>query len=166
MARFTIPRAAWTTRPRGGALQNPSSPILFVHYSTSAGKGLTTWGKQRDAIRAIRDYHVDVNGWDDIGYSFILTQPAGKARQARIWRGRGRHRVPASQYGHNTGNVSVCVITDGKERISPLTVAAIAKLARKVNARDVQGHRDVNATACPGERLYDVLPRVRKLAGL
>lgn len=166
MARFTIPRAAWTTRPRGGTKQDPKAPILFVHYSTTPGRGLTTWQKQVQSIRAIRDYHVDVNGWDDIGYSFVVTQPAGHVNKARIWRGRGAHRVPASQYGHNTGNLSVCVLTDGKEPVNAKTVQAIAALAKRINARDIQGHRDVNATACPGDRLYDQLPRIRRLAGL
>jgi hypothetical protein len=109
---------------------------------------------------------VDVNGWLDIGYSFVLTQPAGRVRDARIWRGRGRHRVPASQQGFNTGNLSVCVIANDKEEIREKTVLAIAALAKRLNARDIQGHRDVNATSCPGERLAAHLPRIRKLAGL
>jgi hypothetical protein len=166
VARLTIPRAAWTTRPRGGDSQHPISPILFVHYSASPGAGLDSWQKQAAAIRAIRDYHVDVNGWLDIGYSFVLTQPAGRVRDARIWRGRGRHRVPASQQGFNTGNLSVCVIANDKEEIREKTVLAIAALAKRLNARDIQGHRDVNATSCPGERLAAHLPRIRKLAGL
>jgi hypothetical protein len=164
--RWIIPRAAWTTSPRGGERQDPTAPILFVHYSTQTGRLLTTWAKQREAIRAIRNYHVEANGWADIGYSYLVTQPAGFNRKARTWVGRGRKRVPASQYGHNTGNLSVCVLTDGKEPIRAETVEAIARLARRVGARDVQGHRDVNATACPGDRLYTQLPRIRKLAGL
>jgi hypothetical protein len=163
---FTIPRRAWTLSSRGGDRQNPSAPILFVHYSGSPGKALDSWSRQAAAIRAIRDYHVDVRGWLDIGYSYVLTQPAGNIREARIWRGRGRHRVPASQEGYNTGNLSVCVITDGTEVIPEQTVRAIAKLARRVGARDVQGHRDVNATSCPGEKLAAHLPRIRALAGL
>ena len=166
MARRIIPRFAWTRAPRGGDRQDPVHPILYVHYSTTPGKPLDTWAKQTAALRAIRDYHVDVNGWQDVGYSFLVTQPSGKVRQARVWRGRGRGRVPASQYGHNSGNVSVCVITDGKEAISPDTIEAIGWLARRLKVRDVQGHRDVNATACPGDRLYDTLPRIRRLAGL
>jgi hypothetical protein len=163
---FIVPRAVWTGTDPGGDLQKPSSPILFVHYTASPGRGIDSRKKRIDAMRAFREHHVVGNGWSDIGYNFVLFQPTGKIKKARIWKGRGRYRVPAAQLDHNAGNLAVSVVTDGNEPISKETVKAIAKLARKINARAIEGHRDVNSTSCPGDRLYKKLPSIRKLAGL
>jgi hypothetical protein len=162
-----VPRVAWTTSRPGGEKQNPLNPVLFVHYSDSPSRSLDTFAEQRDAIKAIRDFHVNVRGWADIGYSFVLTQPWGTRRgKVRVWTGRGKHRIPASQIGHNYGNVSVCVIGNGHEPVAKRTVAAIAELAKSVNARDIKGHRDVNETDCPGDALYKLIPQMKRQAGL
>jgi hypothetical protein len=159
------PRITWTTTRAGGDRQNPINPILFVHYSDSPGVKLDSWSEQRDAVRAIRDYHVSSNGWADIGYNYVVTQPWANTA-TRTWTGRGRYRIPAAQQGANYGNLAVCVIANSEERIFDDTVRAIAKLAQRVGARKVMGHRDVNDTDCPGDALYAKLPRIRKLARL
>jgi hypothetical protein len=164
--RGVLPRLVWTRTLPGGDRQRPTGPVLFVHYSASAGLELDTGKKQRAALRSIRDYHTGVNGWSDIGYNFVVCQPAGKLHRARIYRGRGARRVPAAQLGHNTGNLAVCVIAAAGEPIATDTVLAVASLARRVRASAVKGHRDVNDTSCPGDGLYDALPTIRRLAGL
>lgn len=163
---FVVPRSVWTSTRPGGDPQNPSSPVLFIHYTDSPGRGLDSRPKRREAMRAFREHHVVGNGWSDIGYNFVLFQPSGKIKRARIWRGRGRYRVPAAQLGHNTGNLAISVVADGSEPISKETIKAIASLARAVNASDVRGHRDVNPTDCPGDKLYSKLSTIRKLAGI
>ena len=35
---------------------------------------------------------------------------------------------------------------------------------RKVRLPVIDGHRDTNDTACPGQHLYDALPRIRRRA--
>ena len=163
----SVPRIAWTTTKAGGDRQHPLNPILFVHYSDSPGRSLDTFAEQRDAIRAIRDYHVNTRGWSDIGYSYVLTQPWGtRAGKVRVWTGRGRYRIPAAQMGANYGNLAVCVIGNAHEPVAKRTVGAIADLAKRVGARDIKGHRDVNDTDCPGDRLYALIPQMKRLASL
>lgn len=162
-----VPRKAWTLTKPGGDIQHPIRPTLFVHYSDSSGRNISSFLEQRAVIQAIRNYHVESNGWLDIGYSYIITQPWGTRRgRVRVWTGRGRHRVPSAQLHFNQGNLAVCVIADQNDRIAHRTVLAIAELARKLNAREIRGHRDVNDTDCPGDALYAKLPEIRKLAGL
>lgn len=160
------PRSDWTSAPAGGDRQKPVAPILFVHYSDFAGEPLRTLASQRAAIRSMRDYHVKANGWDDIGYSFVIAQPWHRRGAARCWVARGADRVPASQQGYNRGNVSVCVLAGPGEFAMARTAGRIADLARHVNARKVLGHRDVNSTDCPGDALYARLPEIRRLARL
>lgn len=162
------PRREWTQKAidRRCTRQNEAHPDLYVHYSDSRGRPLKTKAKQVAAVDAIREYHVNGNGWYDIGYSYICAQPWGFYPKARIWRGRGKGYVPASQEGHNTGSVSVCIIADGHEPLKDETITAIAKLAREVGALRIFGHKDVNATDCPGAAIYAALPKIRKQAGL
>lgn len=168
-SRIARPRSEWTNVPVSEqcARQNPKAPILFVHYSDAPGRNLKTKAQQTAAIDAIRTYHVRHNGWSDIGYSFVLAQGwRFPFQRARIWNARGRLRVPASQQGANKGNLSVCVLANGDEQMLRTSEVAIANLARRLNASAIKGHRDVNATDCPGDRIYASLARIRKHAGL
>jgi hypothetical protein len=162
------PRRDWTRKPVDARCtkQLPKRPVLFVHYSDTPGRALTTKRKQISAIRSIYAFHTGTRGWYDIGYSYLVAQPWGIYPYARLWRGRGKGAVPASQEGHNEGNLSVCVLANGTEPIKDDTVRAIAKLAREVNAKAIRPHSAVNSTDCPGNALRRVLPAIRLKAGL
>ena len=162
------PRKEWTNRPidRRCSRQDPKKPILFIHYSDSKGRNLLTKRQQVATVAAIWDYHVNTNGWYDIGYSYILCQPWGGFKRARVWRGRGRGYVPASQQGYNNGNLSVCVVADNNDNIKDATLTAIVQLARELRVSDIRAHRDVNDTDCPGDRLAASIPQLKKRAGL
>ncbi len=41
-------------------------PYLFIHHS--AGEECFTQEECEAEVRAIQDYHMDYNGWSDIGY--------------------------------------------------------------------------------------------------
>lgn len=140
---------------------------LFLHYSAFGGMDVETLKEQIAVMRAIRHHHVEVNGWADIGYSWVLFQPYGTLRRARLFKGRGMNRVPASQYGCNQGtngrpNPSVCVVALN-EPVKAATLKQIRDLYRALPVGDVKGHRDCgNTTACPGNALYAKLPVIRQ----
>ena len=163
------PRKDWTPTAPGGDPQRVKRGAftLFVHYSEGDGRRLDTLDEQRAAIRAIRAFHVGPQRqWADIAYSFVLAQPWGAKGAPRLWVARGASKVPASQQGHNAGNLSVCVLADANDYIMERTATGIAWLARRTGAARILGHRDVNSTDCPGDRLYAELPSIRRMAGL
>jgi hypothetical protein len=145
-------RAVWlppgAKKIPGGVKQEvkPDS-TLFVHYSAFAGMNVDSLDEQVAVMRAMYHHHTAVNGWDDIGYNFIVFQPYGSLRLA-------------AQYGYNTGNLAVCVVTQD-EAIKPSTVSRLKSIYRRVECQDLLGHRDVNNTACPGKKLYALLPEIR-----
>ena len=150
---------------------NPLTPssILFVHYSASDGSGIDKKGEPREAMLNIQRFHQETRGWCDTAYSYVLVQPRGIFKRPILFKGRGFDRVPASQEGHNSGNVSVCVIADSNDRIKRGTFRALAWLVRRCPVETVKGHRDVGSTDCPGPRLYtkvDELNRVAKKSKL
>lgn len=137
---------------------------LFVHYSASDGEGIDKKGEPKAAMRNIQSHHMDTNRWCDIGYSYVLFQVRGIFRRPLLFEARGFHAIPASQLGHNTGNVSVCVIADSNDRIKRSTYRALAWIVRRCPARNVRGHKDVTATSCPGPYLYSKVPHLKKAA--
>ena len=144
-------------------------------------------------IRAILVYHTQANGWNDIGYNFLVDS------KGRVYEGRysreyvsdelftgedknARGVIGAHTGGNNTGTVGVAILGEfGSAPPSDAAIDAVERLfAWKADRHDVDllgkttwstgerstliGHRDAVATACPGDALYALLPEIRENA--
>ena len=146
--------------------------LAIVHHT--AGKAPATPDDSAALIRAIQLYHVESNGWNDIGYNLVV-DPFGQAFEGRVG-GVERNVVGAHAGGFNAGSCGIALL--GNLERTTLTAEAraalVALLAWRLDVghvdplgqptyvssgtprllRAVSGHRDVNSTACPGENLY------------
>ncbi len=186
-----IPRRVWDPhgqcRPRVRA-ETGAVELAFVHHTVSAN----TYGPSDTAaiVLSIGLYHRNTNGWNDIGYNFLVD------RYGQIFEGRAggvtRAVVGAQAQGFNSASTGVANIgtfdAEGQtERGLSALVRLIAwKLARHgtpaagmvtvvsqggvfnrfragtpVRLHRVSGHRDVDATDCPGQDLYGQLGELR-----
>lgn len=136
-------------------IHHPADPHGLAHIDTDM---------EQDAYaRAIQDFHMDdpAHKWNDIGYSFLVFQ------DGRVYRGRGRHTIPAAQLKHNTGTIAVlCVLGDG-ETPSRAMVRSLGELKDKMDSlvgRDLiaRPHSAVTATSCPGDPLRSIIPGLNK----
>jgi N-acetylmuramoyl-L-alanine amidase len=99
---------------------------------------------------------MDDNGWDDIGYSFLIGGD-GNAYQGRSW-----NRVGAHAPNFNDKSIGICLMGDFTVSLPPPIQLEVAKslieCGLEFNHIDpnytLLGHRDVRATECPGESLY------------
>jgi uncharacterized protein with LGFP repeats len=140
-------------------------------------------------LRSIQTFHMDVRGWDDIAYNFIVD------RFGTIWEGRGggadRAVVGAHVAGFNTGSVGVSVLgTFDSAAPSAAAIEGVSqviawKFAQRnidpfgstvllsrggdvhppgelVPMANIAGHRDLGQTSCPGQLLYARLPDIRQ----
>jgi len=169
-------RSDWC--PAGNCPPNPNPSFtdvthLIVHHSATANTA-TSWAA---VVRSFWDFHVNTNGWADIGYNWLI-DPNGV-----VYEGRGDNVLGAHFCGTNGRTMGVCVIGDFTNVVP--TQAALDQLrnllawkACNINAdplstllhtgsgltlNRISGHRDgVCSTSCPGNMLYPLLPNIRQ----
>lgn len=140
-----VSRSEWGARqPRNRTTTTWSARTEFVvHYS----EGPTT-----QTPRQIQDFHMDGNGWSDIGYNFLV------GADGTIYEGRGWLVIGAHATNHNTAGIGVCFIgRDGDatpEARDAIRAMYDEALRLGENTLDKLGHRDVGSTDCPGDELY------------
>ncbi|SEF91378.1 N-acetylmuramoyl-L-alanine amidase [Thermomonospora echinospora] len=139
--------------PATAAGYAPCDNGLVVHYDGS-DQGLA--GKPHSACRTYwtqtRRFHMNTNGWADIGYAFAVC-PHGIVLEGRGWR-----RVQAAQPGGNTTWTSVTFMSGPRESPTTAQVNAFKELRAWLRGSGlgtgIRGHRDFISTSCPGDRLY------------
>jgi hypothetical protein len=148
---------------------------LIVHHS--AGHNTSV-----DFAAVVRSYyilHTQTNGWSDIGYNWLIDRN-GVLYQGRAFNFNGSMDVVGAHMGGgNSFTMGVCLIGDFSN-VQP-TEQAVNQLrdvlAWKAHERDIDvrvrrshtlgnlhtisGHRDGNATQCPGNLFYPRLPEIR-----
>lgn len=155
-----ISRGQWDARQPSQALTRISLPVgrVYIHHTE------TPEGPDPAAIwRNVQRYHMDTRGYSDIAYE------AGVARDGTIYEGRVAWAVGAHTLNHNRDGHAICFI--GNYEDEPLSDAQInaareliaAWQGQGVVVREpvIMGHRDVFATACPGNAAYAQLDRIR-----
>jgi hypothetical protein len=183
-----VPRSGWQADEsirRAKPLYADTLRMAFVHHTA----GTNDYSKlQAPAIvRGIEVYHVNGNGWNDIGYNALVDR-FGTVYEGR-YGGIDRNVVGAHAKGFNTGSFGIAVMgnyqaadppqaaVDALVRtlawrldlahVDPLsTLNAISSGNERFNAgipvllRAISGHRDTGLTECPGQRLYAMLPSI------
>jgi hypothetical protein len=187
-----IPRDAW------GASQCPPRvdpsfgrvDLAFVHHTVSAND--YTPQDSAAIVLAICRYHRNSNGWNDIGYNFLVD------KYGQIFEGRSggidQAIIGAHAQGYNRDSTGIATI--GTWSDTPLPDPAMDSVANvigwklplhgtpvdgevtvtsgggdlnrypsgtKVTFNRISGHRDGDSTECPGNALYAQLPALRDM---
>lgn len=153
-------RADWGAVPTVSTSEPLPLPIgtVLIHHTVAP---CYTGADALDYVRQIDADHT-ARGWRGIGYSYVVDQ-AGD-----VYLGR-ELTTGAHAEGYNRRSVGIAWIGDG--RTTALSAAAVDSIAsivrglRSLGALDpdwtLEGHRDVNATECPGALVYQALPAIR-----
>lgn len=166
--------AAWGARQPSGSLtelnQRPSK--ILIHHTATANR--TNVGPSDLAVlaKSIQNFHMDTDGWIDSGHHFLVNRGGliaeGRHRSLETLRG-GRSFIEGAQCT-NYNNVSIGIENEGTyiqaDPPAPLLVSlralcAYACLRYQVDPAQLYGHRDFGDTACPGDRMYALLPQLR-----
>lgn len=101
----------------------------------------------------IRRWHTRDNGWDDIGYHYVIR------RDGKVESGRPLERAGAHTYGNNADSIGIClaggISATGKaeSNYTPEQWTALARLVSELvgsfPGAGVFGHRDFARKDCP-----------------
>ncbi|MEW1692803.1 peptidoglycan recognition protein [Streptomyces sp. NPDC091265] len=185
-----VSRAAWHADEgmvREPAVYTGAVRAVFIHH-TGESNDYDCADVPR-MLQAVEEAHIKGNGWDDIGYNFLVDR-CGTIYEGRAG-GIGRSVRGAHTTGFNADSVGIAVLGNyGRgTKVPPVLIRALAKVAawklrpgadprgkvRLVSTNDasrypkgtaatlhvIAGHRDVYQTNCPGEALYAQLPAIR-----
>lgn len=158
MALQFVTRSEWRARnPKSVATIPIPTQELWLHHTAGSERGHT-------GMRAIQDYHMDVKGWNDIAYSFVIDPDS-----LGVYVGRGPGIQGGHTEGHNTISHAICVM--GNFDVTQPSDALLHTIAELINHGIERswwrgltgGHRDASGaeTACPGRYLYAELNRIR-----
>ncbi|MEU8274899.1 peptidoglycan-binding domain-containing protein [Microbispora bryophytorum] len=141
-----IARSGW-----GARAPKNSRDVIHVTWATRTEFVVHhTEGPKTQKVRAIQDFHINGNGWNDIGYNFLVDE------HGTIYEGRGWLVVGAHCPDHNRTGIGVAFIGSNnptalaEKSIRWLYDEACRKAGRKLKKRT---HGQLYATACPGPRL-------------
>jgi hypothetical protein len=189
-----VSRSAWHANEeivRAAPRFAPALQLAVVHHT--AGANSYTPAQAAAIVRGIEVYHVQGNGWNDIGYNFLVD------RFGTVYEGRAggitRNVIGAHSEGFNSGTVGIALIgnfTAAKPpramqdavvkllawrldvaHIDPLSRVVYVsggnakfKAGRAVTLRAISGHRDTGPSECPGNDAYALLPAIAKRVSL
>ncbi len=183
-----VTRSGWRADEkirRGKTIYAPALRYALVHHT--AGSNSYTPAQSAAIVRGIEIYHVKGNGWNDIGYNFLVDK-YGQVFEGR-YGGLERNVVGAHSEGFNTGSVGVALLGNNDSvSITPAQRQALVKLlawrldvahvdpassvavasggnpkyraGKEVVLHAIAGHRDTYPTECPGRAAYGQLPSI------
>ena len=173
----------------GGPSYGSTITMGFIHHTDNANG--YSQSQVPSIIRSIYAYHVNSNGWCDIGYNFLVD------RFGRIWEGRyggiTKPVIGAHTGGFNTDTFGASLIGNfASTAPSAAMLSAVEKLfawklgsyyrdpsgkttvtagsfsgsryatGEQVTFNTISGHRDADFTTCPGGSAYADLPSIRR----
>lgn len=170
-----ITRAEWGARPPQCSISQCTAwEHSTIHHTASSGDySVSDHSECYSRVRAHQNYHMDSNGWCDIGYNFLV------CKHGYIFEGREGSIDSYPRGAHDSINcpgIGACLMgyfhrpynnEPTPEMLSALT-SLIAwqwdALGRSPYGTGtyggnieniIGGHRDVGSTACPGDIMYN-----------
>ncbi len=161
-------RSQWNATNPGKICGNVVNPYrMAIHHTASPSSD----GNLYATMRGMQNYHMNNNGWCDIGYHFVVAQ------SGEILQGRSRSNRPGAHVGgQNSGNVGISMIGNYTSSTPPsIQLDGVATMVRWVhdthgvamNRTAVKGHREHAgaSTSCPGNQGLAQLDEILSRAG-
>ncbi|MPZ83465.1 MAG: N-acetylmuramoyl-L-alanine amidase [Actinophytocola sp.] len=170
--------AEWGARPPNGTIQvlDHKPTYIVVHHTAGGNSNDFSLDHAFAISRSIQDFHMDDRGWIDTGQQLTNSRGGhvteGRHRSLEILDGGTRHVMGANVGDHNSEiigieNEGLYSTVDVTPQLWDSLVRLVAYIAQQydIAPSEIKGHRDFNATECPGEVLYGRLPELRDAVG-
>ena len=132
---------------RDMSLRSKVLEYIVIHHTASTAK---------ETVEQIHNFHINNNGWAGIGYHFYIR------KDGTIYKGRDEKYAGAHCENYNSVSLGICLegnfeIEKPTEKQIQSVTDLVKYLRKKYGDFKLVGHRDLNATACPGQYLYSQL---------
>ncbi|XP_008576805.1 PREDICTED: peptidoglycan recognition protein 1 [Galeopterus variegatus] len=158
---LVVPRSEWRALA-SKCSQHLKLPVRYVVVSHTAGSTCNTPALCQQQVRNVQHYHSQTLGWCDVGYNFLIGED-GLVYEGRGWDIKGDHTGPT----WNPMSIGITFMGNYMERTPPpralraaqnLLDCGLARGALSSNY-EIKGHRDVQQTLSPGDRLYEIIQK-------
>ncbi len=144
---------------------------IIIHHTTGANSTDYSQSHAYALARQIQQTHF-ASGWIDSGQHFTNSRGGyvmeGRHRSLEVLRGgayqvRGAHCEGQNDVAVGIENEGLYSSVQPPQALYNQLVALCAYICQqyRIPSSQIYGHRDFNATACPGDRLYAMLPQLR-----
>lgn len=123
---------------------------IILHHSLTKDSGTVSWN-------AIRKYHKETLGWNDIGYH-VGIELVGDTPEVFLGRPFDKIGAHCRDSGRNMDSIGVCIVGNydiekPSNEIVEATINTVSMLCRifKIPIKNVKGHNEYSFKSCPGQ---------------
>lgn len=168
----------WGARPPNGTIEvlNRKPTYIVVHHTAGGNSSDLSLEHAFSISRGIQNFHMDGRGWIDSGQQLTNSRGGhiteGRHRSLEVLGLGNRHVMGAHVGNHNSETIGIeneglYTNVDVTPQLWDSLVQLVAYIAQQYGITPdlIRGHRDFNATECPGTVLYGRLPELRAAVG-
>ncbi len=165
-------RSCWGARAASSTPSQMSSLTrAIIHHTAGASDYTTDYETGKIKMRGVQNYHMDNNGWSDIGYHFLVNA-GGHLYEGRV--GSLTSKPQGAHDGYNVNSMGFTALGYFHPTYNQSFTAAMQDSLYDVIAwkmpsgwspygsgtyngatvGTLDGHRKVKATACPGDGIW------------
>ncbi len=172
-------RACWGARSTACSGDIGSLSRAIVHHTAGTGDYTTDYEAGKSKVRGIQNYHMDTQGWCDIGYHFLVNAGGDiyeGRRNSMAGLPRGAHDgCNADSFGFNVMGYYHPPYNQSFTAASRASLEAVmawrmpsgwsaygsGTYCSAGGVGTLDGHYKVKATACPGDGIIPQIPGIR-----
>jgi N-acetylmuramoyl-L-alanine amidase-like protein/putative peptidoglycan binding protein len=164
----------WDARSARSAIKvhNRRPVKILVHHTATPNVKAVSRQAADDLAQSIQNFHMNTRGWIDSGQHFTISRGGfvleGRHRSLELLRSGQRQVEGAHCTGQNI--LAVGIENEGTYTASGPPTEQWKRLRQlcayvcqqyRIPPTEIFGHRDFKDTACPGDVLYSMLPKLR-----
>jgi len=170
-------RSCWSARSAPNPTEMSALNRAIIHHTAGTGDyNVSSINDSKPKVRAIQNYHMDSNGWSDIGYHFLVDK-LGNTFEGRVRSANKSYRPRGAHDSNNTNSFGYNVMGYYHSPYNQVATTASRNALYDVIAWRmpdgwspygsgtynggtvgfVDGHRAVKSTSCPGDGIYQYI---------
>ncbi|XP_031639443.1 peptidoglycan recognition protein 1-like [Contarinia nasturtii] len=154
-----VKRNEWFALPPQRELERLELPAIRVIIAYTMGKCATTHRECSEIVRSFQADHIEMKGWDDIGYNFLI------GGDGSVYVGRGWDYTGAHSRIYNKRSICIAFIGTFRENAPPerslIAAQQLIEVGVKLGKIDksyyLYGHRQLIQTTSPGNKIYEII---------